>query len=1540
MPERAGPANQSGVLYQNTIAALFLARMCDPGERPAAEHVVRIRVEAPTDVDDIVLQFADGHRCFIQAKESIAARSAAWSGMWNAFARQFTGADFKRGEDQLAYYVGRANDHHDQIGEIAERARSTSSAEEWRQRLSQSGLKILGELGAAVAAESAVLVDFALQHALFAHIHVTVWSRRHIERELVPIYCAGANTSPETLFRLLRDRIGGQASLRQAFDAVTLRRELFDADQVEFRAAPSMARIRDEFRSASALLRQHKRTFGRTGVHLSRSITNDIVAWAEAPEPTKTVGLLLDHAGSGKSSVLRDVLEALEHRGIAVLGLKADQQCADVLSSDDLQQRLGLSCAPERAVAHLAAAGRVVVLVDQVDALSLSLARDQAALNLVLDLVGRIRQLPNVSILLSCRTFDRNTDPRLHRLEVGREFVLAPLDQDEITQVLARVRIEYSALSASTAALLSTPLHLDLFASLAERAGERAANLRGVTSLQGLYGLLWDEAVLRVEPDGPTPAARVEVLSILTAQMHERQQTTVARATVPATDAGARASATQWLASAGVIIPLGPNWGYLHQTFFDYCFARFFVEANRDLVEFILASDQGLFVRSQIIHVLAFLRGTGHPSYLRSVQHLLTEEALRPHLRTLVWHWFGALPDPSQHEWDLKRRLLYDDQKRVAALRAMHGNPAWLAYLHGPNQASNGVLRMLLERPTAEIEADLLPYFGSLIDLPDAQAAVCAMVGEWFQRPTPWLDYACHLTKRIRHWLRPEARALYASFVAQVPLDHRAELHQLDDLAKLDPAFAAEMLGVVFARFRVLFSARETPEDRLRGLDPIFAAADTYPITETLRIASDMSPVEFLRVMLAFVHQVLDDEATYQASLSGRADGVDEHDYPNDPLSSLWAHDSAIRDGLLDGIVRALVKAHCKNAPLAEDELDRLAERPFITAQELVARTLRELLPTSAMRAAAFLAGDARRLRLGDDSLLTRRLLRDLAPYITSDAIEHLQSLILRSTGRVEWRARWNDGASAVRRRGLDQLHLLRAIPASGLTAESRDRLGELERKFPDHPTLYQSTRSECGWVGSPIDDAALDKMSDAALVGAMGKCSGAATHATFLRGGARELANALQPRIKADPIRFHRLFMRVPPSVDFRYVEAALKGLSESEGDPELLFEIMRRFVLVRPTQALGPRIPRTVAWALDAVIGRHQSLPGDILDALEATARGPIGEDEQAYLTDSGRMDSATLNTDRSCALLTAVRALLLGDTNPPPARIWSVLESMVPEPSPVLKAAAVESLTYLLRHDRARATWLFEEMVASMPALCTFPEFHRFLYYAAHRQFGRLLPYVEAMLESDDPKTRGRGAELATLGHIADSWMEDETAMSDVDRVAARVCTGDDAMRAGAARIYAYNWQNHRGDRCAAGLLRLGNDPDADVRREVARVAYELREEDLLGRRAFLVDFADSHAAMSAHRELAEFLWIHAATDPAAALKVGERLAQNAHTEDGSHRHREGTDLIRLALRVYTDPLAEPSLRGRAMDLFDRLLVRYTWDAQQALSEWDRI
>ncbi len=60
MTERGGPTTQSGILYQNSVAALYLGRLCDATWRLDDQFVVHVRVEAPSDVDDIIVTFADG----------------------------------------------------------------------------------------------------------------------------------------------------------------------------------------------------------------------------------------------------------------------------------------------------------------------------------------------------------------------------------------------------------------------------------------------------------------------------------------------------------------------------------------------------------------------------------------------------------------------------------------------------------------------------------------------------------------------------------------------------------------------------------------------------------------------------------------------------------------------------------------------------------------------------------------------------------------------------------------------------------------------------------------------------------------------------------------------------------------------------------------------------------------------------------------------------------------------------------------------------------------------------------------------------------------------------------------------------------------------------------------------------------------------------------------------------------------------------------------------------------------------------------------
>lgn len=98
MPERGGPSTQSGIFYQNSVSALYLGRLCDAAPRPEQDRVVEVRVEAPEDVDDIVVTFADDHRVYIQSKENIRQGQSAWNRLWQDFDNQFRNTNFRQGK--------------------------------------------------------------------------------------------------------------------------------------------------------------------------------------------------------------------------------------------------------------------------------------------------------------------------------------------------------------------------------------------------------------------------------------------------------------------------------------------------------------------------------------------------------------------------------------------------------------------------------------------------------------------------------------------------------------------------------------------------------------------------------------------------------------------------------------------------------------------------------------------------------------------------------------------------------------------------------------------------------------------------------------------------------------------------------------------------------------------------------------------------------------------------------------------------------------------------------------------------------------------------------------------------------------------------------------------------------------------------------------------------------------------------------------------------------------------------------------------------
>lgn len=1512
MPERGGPTTQSGIYYQNAVAALYLGRLYDSLPRTKGERVIHVRVEAPTAVDDTVVTYDDEHNAYIQAKEAIRTGEDAWNKLWRDFAAQFLQTGFQRGSDRLILHIGRHRNDHDDLDELCERARESNHYSEWWNRLTRSQQRLVERIKPNLKPE---LLNDADLVAFFAHVEIEIWTLRHIERDLAPRWMPPSSVSVTVLYRLFHNHVGGKARTRGTFTANALR-WLLEREKIYLDVSPDVRVLRDAVRGCGALLRAYRSTIGRVGQHIQRSIVSEIVTWTRTVTGDKRVAMLLDHAGMGKTVVMRAALEALDALGITTLAIKADQQLSGVSVLADLPARLHLPETVEQVVARLAALEPVVVLIDQIDALSLSLAHDQDALNTVLDLVARLSRIPGVAIVLSCRTFDRNSDPRLKRIEVATVFHLAELSDVEVSDVLQANDIDFARLEQPLKKLLRVPLHLDLFVRALE-GRERPQNLlslRGIASLQDLYDLLWRNVLLKQEPGSPPAAEREAVIHLIADQMNRNQRTSVSETILMTSDTKHLEQAVTWLASTGVLIQGDTEWGFLHQTFFDYCYAKQFVARGESLAQTVLSGDQGLFTRPQIVQVLSYLRGRNITSYLQELQQLLTPSQshphkLRIHLRDLLLRWFGSLPNPTDAEWTVAHRMLIQPSMRPHVLRAMHANPGWFARLNGKP------LQEMLVYDDQTLDTQLVPYLASMLEI--SQAQIVGLIGPYLGRDDQWNNRVAHIVSTIRNWHTREAADLFERLCQLFPAFHFNHLYDLGALVAQHPQTVCRLVRLAFDRKLAQFTEQQsaTTKPYLWTLSSELEKLNSGSLVEILHTLSEQRSADFLAAMIPWLEQLL--------SLSGQA----PQDYPHfirDEFAFHW-HDRtfAVRYTLRRCLIRALTHQAQANSDIFRSLAQRLGALPYETPQLLLANTYEVVADLYAEDALNYLRADQRRLDLGDNLYDSRQLVASLYPHLSPPQRQELEDCILGYAPVWKWL-----GIDALRRRGLEQLFLLQSIPQGYLSPHARTILRAWERKFPGMKASEEPATAHFGFVGSPINTEAAKKMSDRAWLRAIRKYQQGVSHREPFKGGAYELSGVLVELVKEEPERFYRLLQRMAETPAEPYAIALLNGLAESTAPAEWLFATVRRFA-----SHPGGEIPSAIARVLERRV--EDGVPDDLVDLLAGYVHAPtleiVEDDKDPY--------HRYLNSTRGAALRSLMRVLDRRAIPEATARKWELIEIAATDPASALRAGAIEELRYILRHDRARAVSLFAQLMDGHPDLLRSHYTQEFVYYGMYRHFGQMQPFIRALMDAVDEQSKQQGAILACIAAMSPKALESEEYRASAQTMASEALVGDPALRRGAAIVYTRNILSPEvGPICLRVLLTLLDDDDDGVQGYISGVFRSLRADHVISMRGFIEAYAASPMFYNSSHQFLDYLAEHGLLDPQWTLTVIEMILQNTHQSDEARWYRGGSDLIRIVLRIYTDPTADSLVRSRAMDVFDQLMERYGGEAQLILSEWD--
>jgi hypothetical protein len=1245
------------------------------------------------------------------------------------------------------------------------------------------------------------------------------------------------------------------------------------------------------------------------------------------------VVLVTGAAGMGKSAVIAELIERLRDNGTLHLALRVDQLGA-IATLDQLGERtVGTADNPVLILEQLAVDKRAVLIVDQADAISEVSGRIAELRRVVLDLARKTAHYPRVQLVFACRSFDLENDSGYRQIAEAKGNVrieVEPFSRIEIDPVLTRLGILYDSENSRLMALLALPIGLTLAATLAQRG---TSDLRCVEHLSQLYEELLRIRDHEIRRDFRPSWSIYSPLTALAKVMSERQALV---ASVAALDPFAGAS--DFLQRAGLILVRGQRVSFIHESLFDYLHARAFVNDGTNLIDFLLASEQTLFRRTQTRQILTFERETERARYMADLKAILSDTRVRPHIRETIVRWLATVPDPTFGEWELVARyaersglprkagsVIFNRRPWFDLLLAQGVIDNWLAsdgddlrwtfsFLHSlapltPTEVSALVDRFLNRRADHAREAlgalrfvDLKVAKVNVQPLADSLIAAINQTtpedwghgdDDWSDCFSSWIATAPEEAARIfgaqlARWfdLNPEGHLFEHHFD-----NGRLSFYWLNELAKATPLAFLEQ----FLPFMRLAMERTRKNEDLPARDDIWY----------LRLwnRTEVPDVDLLRVVRAAFAQVArsDPQACMRLlrSLQPEANITSLHLL----LETVPANPRELCDLLIEQLDNpGLFKAGWYNADGHSAGLAIASVMPWLTEAE------RARAESMVLALQPEIASASRALARESDAHETQSPCRTQS-YAT---------YCLNDSGKREW-------------------SVLRQIGVHQLSPRAAKRLAELDRKFigqtPEQPDGIRG-----GFVRSPIAGDCTKHMNDHAWLTAIRKFSGPRQSRRSrddglrdLKGGATELSVELMNRSKEEPERFLALLERFPVGAHQDFACGVTDGIAEAKPNSdtiERVLAIVDANPAARPDDRSLIRLIRACAEPLGT---RAEAFLLKIAtDDDDSTGIGDIENEELSTEPNwkfafkiGSNLAGKSINSARGSALEILGHICWLSKQafdkyrpaidpiigTPVAAHIHFSLDNLLMS---ALKHEGKQGVEWVLRTARSCPESFYSNNGAQIFGWVAE------LDEAGFRQLTNLY------LESQDSCARSF-AGLVVFQRCLDDpeWMQ----------IAESLIGSDVEYRSAAAAVAAANFESARfGTICTDWLLRFFNDEDAMVRREASDCFRRMKHSDITAHAGLF----EAYVA-SPYFEANQSYFIHRLKSAPPGLddlllNLLENALKARVKDDINFRAFELRDIGDIVLKIYASNVDHPERRTRALDLIDGLVEHGLMELQK--------
>lgn len=1203
-------------------------------------------------------------------------------------------------------------------------------------------------------------------------------------------------------------------------------------------------------------------------------------------------------AGAGKSAVVAALVDDAVGMGTAVLAFRLDR-FMEVRSSRHLGQALELPASPAVALARAAAGRPALLVVDQLDAVSFASGRSPEVFGVVQELLIEATRFGNVQVLLACRRYDIDNDPRLKALvdperpQAPVVVDVKPLDRDDVERAVADMGLDPARLDETQIELLRLPLNLVLLRSV---AGE--ANALSFATTRDLLGLFWK--LKRRAVHARRADVRFDrVIEVLVDAMSSLQRLAVPQDVL---DAENLDDDVDVLASEHLVIRDGRQISFFHETLFDYAFARRWIARNESVLDFLLGGEQELFRRAQVRQVLLHLREVDPPRLVREVREVIFDDRVRFHVKESVLALMRSLPDPTNAELLVMLELLAPESPWRERAQYLVRTTPWFARLDDA-----GLISEWLSSGESELEERAVTVLGSVGDTGAARAAELLAPHRSHAQFVDWLIWVTRFVgvendRGLFELVLEATRG--GSFDGN---EHTLFLsaHAVGDKAH---DWGVELLAAWFVERPSVLSLISGHVEALNSSE--------HGLNELIAKSAEGAAEAFVERLLPYMQRVM--------AVAEQGDQLPRSDWHFS--SQMWgSHLSQADDQLMHSMIVALRTVGARNPLRLRELVESLVDDIHAAAQDLLYEALAAAGAAHAEWAGQLVLRGGSALRAGYSGSYywrTREMLRATAPHMTENTFARVEVLV------AEYEPDWE--RTHPPSRGGASFVLLSALPEERISETGRRRLGELRRKFErDEPEPPRGI--EGGFVGPPIADERAEHMTDEQWVGAMRKhAADEGDWQTFeLRGGAYQLGHVLKAATMKEPERFARLALTLDVTFNRHYLEGILFGLGDTteDVDPDLVFEVMRH------AAAAGDQ-DRWLGWPLKRL--HEAEIPRDIVEVVLARALGRRALDDETPTTgaaeephDMNDVFMSGLNTDRGGNVSVLARLIAFDTDGSRAAVVTAHLQALANDPNPAVRACVAELVHVIVRWDRDAAVAAFETLARDRnPDLVKTNAFESLALAMVVNDVDVALLVAGDLLRSHDPDIRERGARLVAFAAT------DADRLELLDRV---VASDDPALRRGVAYILAarIRWVNEAAVRHA--LARLFEDDDESVREAAATVAANLRGEPLDRHKELLTAFIGSRAADDPTQLLLSLE--HApAPDHDLTLQVAHRIVDVHGGALGDIRTGAAGDaryLTQLLLRSYS-LVEDAHLRSQLLDVIDRLLEVGAYGIADAIDE----